>query len=216
VPWFGTAGSGLATTFCLTAYCSYVRRLRGGEATVRTLGRAKELALAGAVDDVAIAELRRVAGSNEVLVECAELFEDRTGFPATTMVRWCRAASGEEFVPVCENQGAEEAEQRALFAMPLDEAFRLLAERLPRLAELESEARDPARVRLHGRWRLLVRVSHHEQSRQLAALAELVKRSRLLVGPNSSNSDPLLNSPAAEAVVQRHLAQLLGVLGDHS
>jgi len=184
---------------------------RGGPESVQVLTVAYRLAQDGAADDQAIAELRSLGHPPQTFRESAALLAGTEAASAERMRGWLLGAAGDRPIRGTERT-QQERDELTLVQLPTAEAFRLLADRLPALSDLERQAANTDSLKLTGLVPRLLRLTSKEPgTARIAALVELRKKARALVGPTSGHGGGLTASPAAMTVVMRHLSDVLGL-----
>lgn len=195
-----------------TTFTTMVRG-KGGRGAAEAIQRANTLVLQNVPAEEIVESLKRVAGDPQTLRQAAQLLDRYDSFPANRCRELLLAAADDSPIPaVSDELRIVEEEQRLLLQMDLSDAFSLLAARLPALLEFERRAREgvpPAELSRIGR---LAARSADPKLRAMGTVEVLVRESTRLVGPSSHQRDSLLASPAAEAVVRRHLGRLVGLL----
>ncbi|MGY1602464.1 hypothetical protein [Geodermatophilus sp. SYSU D00815] len=171
----------------------------------------------GVDEDEAVAGLRAVCGP-QALQDAAQLTAHRAGrgYPASREHRLLRAAAGDPLPAPTAEEMAVEARQRQLWEEPFDWSFRLLAEQVPGLRDLELRARTDADSFLRE---LSFRESgmigrtppRNPRDRQMRSVWGMDKAVKRLLGPDSGLPDPVLASPAAERAAAFYLRQAAGI-----
>lgn len=185
---------------------------RGSRLVAEAVQLAGRLVIRGVPEEEAVGRLRELPCGPAGLREAAASLRGH-GFPANRAAALLLAAADGTALPAMSNEerGADEQE-RQLAELPLDEAFGLLARRLPELRELERRARDGGDS--HSLLMRMAIKSGDSQAIAMRKLARPVKDSFRLVGPESGQLDRLLASAVAANVVRRHLAVTAGVVTD--
>jgi hypothetical protein len=154
-------------------------------------------------------ELRTLPGSRTALRVAARVSTRGTDWPAARVrAVLIAAAAGAPVVPATLDDLAAYLEQRELLDLPPEEAFELLAVRLPVLRDLLSQAKKtmpPLTLPVPGD------PATGSESPSFVAFQELRRNAGSLVGPTSGQSDRLLASNAAMRVVSHLLLTAGGI-----
>lgn len=187
-----------------SAYLSPVRMTRGGPEVLHVLKAVRRLTDEGAEDARAVSELGSLARPG-TLLQCAPFFER-----APRLQGWLLMAAGDQ--PLIEKRLFRSDLEGAIQRLPPAQAYRLLASRVPALADLERDAASVSTMRGGGLAARLLRFSSRDQdTRRLADLLVLRRKAQALVGPKAGQVDPLLSSAEALTVVLHHLTGLIGL-----
>jgi hypothetical protein len=191
-------------SLCQTSSVPYRRA-----AVVKTRNLVTRLLLQGVSEDEILHELWGIPGGERTLRRAAKSLAGLHYWPAARVNALLLAAADGRAAPVETPEDRDEIEGvRELMRLDTAAAFALLTERVPSLRELEAAALNPQQVRppVLGR-----RGPSDPEKRSQAQLWALIKRATAMVGPRSGQMDRLAASPAAFAVVVKHLHALLGV-----
>lgn len=175
------------------------------QAALLAFQRVKE----GAPEEEIARELKALPGSRAALRVAARISTRGTDWPAARVRAVLVAAStGAPVVSATEDDLAAYREQRELLDLPLEEAFELLAARLPALRDLVSQAKQtmpPLTLPVPGD------PATGSDSPSFVAFQELRRNADSLVGRTSGQSDRLLASNAAVRVVSHSLLAAGGI-----
>jgi hypothetical protein len=175
------------------------------KATQLAFNRVKE----GVAEDAIVQELRALPRSRIALRIAARLSARGTGWPAVRIhAVLVAAAAGSEVVPASADDLAAYQQQRELLDLPRNEAFELLADRLPALRDLRRHAEEtlpPFPLPVPDA------PPTAPDSPHFAAFAALRQEAAALVGPQSGQPDRLLASDAAMRVVSHALLEAGGI-----